>query len=236
MKQLSFIILIMISIKENLAQDMEPIKLDRPDQTETPVIVPVKYFQMENGFAYLYNDKKSKAYAYPSTLMKYGIAKFIDLRVITGLLTTQFDDKNITGIVPLTIGFKLNLLKEKGIIPLTSLLAHLTFPKLASEKYKATYYGPSFKFAMQHTLSKKISLSYNLGAFWNGVTTEPILLYTLTTAVSLTEKLGSYVEVYGFVPEHQTALHSMDTGLCYLVNNDISLDISGGYRITKNAP
>ena len=113
MKQLAFIILIMISIKKNLAQDMEPIKLDRPDQTETPAIVPVKYFQMENGFAYLYNDKQSKAYTFPSTLMKYGIAKFIDLRVITGLLTTQFDDKNITGIVPLTIGFKLNLLKEK---------------------------------------------------------------------------------------------------------------------------
>src|SRR3954452_16119869 len=98
MKQLAFIILVMINIKENLAQDMEPIKLDRPDETETPAIVPVKYFQMENGFAYLYNNKQSKACAYPSTLMKYGIAKFIDLRVITGLLTTQSNDENITGI------------------------------------------------------------------------------------------------------------------------------------------
>src|SRR3954465_9613516 len=120
MKQLAFIILIMISIKENLAQDMEPIKLDRPDQTETPAIVPVKYFQMENGFAYLYNDKHSKVYTYPSTLMKYGIANFLDLRLVTGLVTTQLDDENITGIVPLTLGFKLNFLKEKGIIPQTA--------------------------------------------------------------------------------------------------------------------
>src|SRR5437762_9327506 len=101
MKQLAFIILIMISIEENLAQDIEPIELDRPDQTETPAIVPVKYFQMENGFAYLYNNEQSRAYTYPSTLMKYGIAKFLDLRVITGVLTTQSSDENITGIVPL---------------------------------------------------------------------------------------------------------------------------------------
>ena len=96
--------------------------------------------------------------------------------------------------------------------------------------------GPSFKFAMQHTLSKKVSLGYNLGALWNGVTTEPIFQYTFTTSVSLTEKWGSYIEVYGFAPENEMAQHSMDTGLSYLVNNDISLDISGGYCLTHNAP
>ena len=115
-------------------------------------------------------------------------------------------------------------------------LAHLSFPTIATKNYKATYYAPSFKFAMQHSLSKKVSLGYNLGALWNGATTRPIFLYTLTTGVSLTEKLGSYVEVYGFAPKHETAQHSMDTGLSYLVNNDISLDISGGYRLTQNAP
>jgi hypothetical protein len=237
MKKLVFLILLLISLHNKiLAQDIEPIEPDRPDQTESPIIIPVKYFQMENGFAYLYNDKQNKAYTYPSTLMKYGIAKFIDLRVITGLVTTRSGNENATGIVPLTIGFKLNFLKEKGVIPQTAFLAHLSFPTLASAKYKATYYAPSFKFAMQHTLSKKVSLGYNLGALWNGALTTPIFLYTLTAGVSLTEKLGSFIEVYGFAPKHEAAQHNIDAGLSFLVNNNISLDISGGYRLTPNAP
>ncbi len=236
MKKSVWIFLLTISLQKISAQDIEPIEPDRPDQTESPIIIPVQYFQMENGFAYLYNNRDNKAYTYPSSLMKYGIAKFIDLRVITGLVTTQLNDESTTGIVPLTVGFKLNFLKEKGIIPQTAFLAHLAFPTIASEKYKATYYAPSFKFAMQHTLSKKVSLGYNLGALWNGVTTKPIFLYTLTTGISLTKKLGSYIEVYGFAPKYETAQHSIDTGLSYLVNNNISLDISGGYHLTQNAP
>jgi hypothetical protein len=237
MKKLVWIILLNITLYTKIsAQNIQPIEPDRPDQTESPVIVPVKYLQMENGFAYLYNDKLNKAYTYPSTLIKYGITNFFDLRLITGVVTTQLDKEKITGLIPLTIGFKLNFLKEKGLIPQTAFLAHLTFPTLASAKYKLNYYAPSFKFAMQHTLSKKLTLGYNLGALWNGVTTKPIFLYTLTTGISLTEKLDGYIEIYGFAPQHETAQHSTDTGLSYLLTQNISLDISGGYGITQNAP
>ena len=89
---------------------------------------------------------------------------------------------------------------------------------------------------MQHTLSDKVSLAYNLGAEWNGETAEQTYIYTLTTGIAFTQKLGGYLEVYGFLPQDSTANHRFDCGFTYLVNNDFIVDLSGGVRITKNAP
>jgi len=44
---------------------------------------------------------------------------------------------------------------------------------------------------------------------------EPTFIYTLTTGYSISEKIGSYVEVFGFAPQTQTANHSFDGGVTY---------------------
>ena len=43
-----------------IAQEKEPIQADRPDQTETPAIVPRGMFQVETGFTFQKNDEISK--------------------------------------------------------------------------------------------------------------------------------------------------------------------------------
>jgi len=50
---------------------------------------------------------------------------------------------------------------------------------------------------MQHTLSKRFTLGYNLGYEWDGESSNPNFIYTLTTGITITEKLGGYVEVFG---------------------------------------
>jgi hypothetical protein len=65
------------------------------------------------------------------------------------------------------------LTEEKGIFPKTSFIAHIGLPNAASTKYKTDYFAPEFRFTMQHTLSEKFSLSYNLGLEWDGFSAEP---------------------------------------------------------------
>ena len=89
---------------------------------------------------------------------------------------------------------------------------------------------------MLHTLSDRLTLSYNLGAEWDGENPEPIFIYTLAPAYSFTDKIGAYIEIYGFAPQQQRADHRADGGIFYLVKNHIQLDVSGGFRITNNAP
>ena len=127
-------------------------------------------------------------------------------------------------------------MEEKGIIPLTSFIGHIGIPKLASSNYKATYFAPEFRFTMQHTISEKQSLAYNIGAEWNGETAEPTFVYTLTTGYSLGEKIGAYFELYGFVPQIEKPDHRFDAGLTYLFNPNHQLDISGGFGLSKTSP
>ncbi len=59
------------------------IQTDRPDQTECPFIVPVGYIQFETGTSVELITKENKIYSHPSLLIKYGMSKHFELRLIT---------------------------------------------------------------------------------------------------------------------------------------------------------
>ena len=218
------------------AQSLPPIQLDRPDQTECPFIVPAKHFQLESGINFEKINKDEKSFVHPAILWKYGVNEKVELRLITEVTTVENYQLKITGLNPVTVGFKVNLAKEKGILPTTSFIGHLTIPGIASNKLKATYFAPAFRFTMQHTITDKISLGYNLGAEWDGESPEPTFIYTITTGFSLTEKTGAYIEAYGFVPQKSKADHRLDGGFTFLLQQNIMVDISGGIGIASNAP
>lgn len=234
-----YLTLILIHLLGTMAlrgQPLSPIATDRPDQTECPFIVPKGYFQAENGFVYEKTDANSHAAAYPSVLWKYGISDNFEVRLITELVSEKAASDTKTGLMPITVGFKVKIFEEKGILPKTSFIGHLTVPTLASKAFSADFYAPSFRFTMQHTLSDRFTLAYNLGAEWDGTTPETTLIYTVTTGCGITKKLGVYVELYGFALQNQSADHRFDGGLTYLVSNNVMMDVSGGCGLSHNAP
>ncbi len=217
------------------AQVLPPIATDRPDQTECPFIVPKGYIQAENGFFYEKTTKNSQSMAFPTVLWKYGLSDNFELRLITELVSEKTTTTEV-GLTPVTVGFKVRISEEKGFVPKTSFIGHLTTPKLASKEFTTNFYAPSFRFTMQHTLSDRFNLAYNLGAEWDGKTPEPTFIYTLTTGFSINQKAGAYLELYGFLPQNQLFDHRLDGGLTYLVNNNFMIDVSGGIGLSPNAP
>lgn len=218
------------------SQTLEPIQVDRPDQTETPYLVPKDMFQLESGFSYIKNDDNNSTQYFPSALWKYSINDNFEMRLITELVNEEKSKNPNTGLKPIQIGCKIKICEEKGIIPKTSFIGHLSIPNIASSKYKTDFFAPRFRFVMQHTLSDKFSLSYNLGSEWDGFSAEPTFIYTLTSGYSITDKLGSYIELFGFAPQNDKANHNFDGGITYLINNNFMLDLSSGFGITENAP
>lgn len=217
------------------AQGPGPIQTDRPDQTETPYTVPAKHFQMETGVSFEQTDPEIQSYTDPTILFKYGLNDHFELGLITEFATLKARETT-SGLTPITLRFKEKITDEKGLLPITSFIGYLTVPNWASKEFKSTYLAPAFRFTMQHTLSQKFSIGYNLGAEWNGETPEPAFIYTLTTGYSISEKIGAYAEVYGFAPQKSKPDHRFDCGLNYLVKENMLLDLSGGVGITKNAP
>lgn len=221
----------------------QALEADRPDQTETPAIVPRKHFQFEMGFIYEEDkqvDLMQQSFTYPTLLAKYGVNKNFELRLIIEHSGTsvknQGNKTKIRGLAPLQIGLKAKLLEEKGIVPQTSLIMHVALPGVASQGLRSNYVAPNFRLVMQHTLSENISLSYNLGAEWDGVSPASTGIYTLTSGFKLSEKWGTYIELYGFLPEQSVASHSFDGGICFYPRPNIMLDISAGFGINEYAP
>ena len=215
---------------------LDPIAADRPDQTETPAIVPKGMFQFETGLLYEKTTLNTEQYLLPTLLSKYGVNEFFELRLITEVQSNNDNGVVTAGLAPVLAGFKVRISQEKGIIPATSFIGHVQFPKVASHDFAASHLAPEFRFVMQHTLNEKMSFSYNLGAEWDGETAEATYIYTVSTGIGLSNKLGMYFEFFGFAPELHTAAHSFDSGFTYLLSNDAMLDISGGIGLNDIAP
>src|SRR5690349_799760 len=83
------------SVAFSKASHLAPIATDRPDQTESPYLVPVGYFQIETGFmaeAGHHEGQPQKNVTYHSSLLKYGLSTNFELRLITEYLGYQLRD------------------------------------------------------------------------------------------------------------------------------------------------
>jgi len=218
------------------AQEIESIQTDRPDLTESAFTVPAGYFQLEAGFLRTIINSNTQFNLHPTFLFKYGMSSSFEFRLITDLASYQNNGANEIVILPIAVGVKIAISEEKGLIPKTAFIGHLKIPTGGESELASTYFAPSFRFTMQHTLSQKITLGYNLGTEWSGITAEPIFIYTITSAISLTPSWGAYLELFGYAPQFNSAEHSVDGGFTYLLNNNCLADISFGLGITSNAP
>jgi Putative MetA-pathway of phenol degradation len=221
------------------AQELERMETDRPDQTECPFIVPKKWMQAEWGFNYEKTSSRLNTFIYPTLLTKYGVGKKLELRLITTLIAER--EHHIPGPVtnaglePVEIGFKTALLEEKGVIPKTSLIAHIAIPELSSAKFKTDKWAPNFVFTMQHTISSSLAVGYNLGAAWDGFTNTPYWIYRFSPGVNIGERFYAYAEAFGFIQRDETANHNIDGGLAYYFNNDLKLDLSAGKGLSASS-
>ncbi|MBL7767206.1 MAG: transporter [Chitinophagaceae bacterium] len=225
------------------AQDVDPIQTDRPDQTESPALTPKRQVQVEIGFAFeqdVVGGTQFRNITHPNILTKYGVNDRFELRLVTeyagSRIATAVGEVGTQTISPTLIGLKVNFCDEKKWIPKTSMIFHLGIPALASKVYHQDGIFNTFRFLMQHTLSDRMSLSYNLGAEWDGVVSSTTGIYTLSLSYGLLPKLGAYIELYGFVPQQTAAMHQYDMGMTYLVTRDIQLDVSGGFGLNAAAP
>lgn len=233
--RLIFFILFLAASTPLFAQELPSIEADRPDQTESAFTVPRGFFQIESGFHYENYGKGGDILFHPSVLWKFGLTNRFELRLVTELVTEKIEDGSTSGVLPVAAGFKFSLLQEQGVIPQTAVMGHLTSPKGGSEPFHLLQPAPSFRFNMQHSLSDRAGLGYNLGAEWDGYNKSPVYIYTLATDISLGKRSGLFVELYGFFPRKAKAEHCFSGGFTWLVNNNLLFDIAGSGGLTSGS-
>ncbi|EDP70979.1 hypothetical protein FBALC1_00807 [Flavobacteriales bacterium ALC-1] len=224
------------------AENSDTIVTDRPDATEASSTVGKGTLQIETGGLYESFEKnniKSETYTYNTALIRYGILDNLELRLgwnfVEGVTKVNGNklDNVASGLSPLLLGVKIDIAEEKDGMPEIALIGHV-FPIFsASADFRPETTGVDFRFSLSHTLSEKSSLGYNIGAQWGNDSPEAAGIYTLAYGYSLSDKFGFYAELYGDLPEDNSANHYWDAGFTYLASNDLQFDVYFGTSITE---
>ncbi|MCG8474151.1 MAG: transporter [Cytophagales bacterium] len=225
------------------AQQRKPeLITDRPDQTESSVTVPKSSLQIESGFLYeKYSSQANKA-IWNTTLLRYGLLENMEMRLgweasrSRTALNGRDDVTVAQGLSPLSLGFKVNIQKGEGFKPSIGFLASVELPFSASSSYITKGTGASMRFSLEHDLSEKFSMGYNLGADWSGENAYATYAYTFVVGYSPADRLGLFAELYGFVPEDRyrevDAEHLFNAGFTYSIAPMFQWDVSAGTALS----
>jgi hypothetical protein len=247
MKNLSLFVIAFFILNAAIAQNEEPapIVTDRPDQTESAVTVPKKSLQIESGFTFGWDKNEgisSKDLGFNATLLRYGIHPRLELRLgaaYAGLETENEitkEETSLSGFAPLVLGLKWNFLYGDGPIPTMALLSSFDIPAIASEDFSDGNVLQKFIVAGSWDLSQVFSFGFNFGSIIDWKESDFTTLYTAALGIGITDWMGAFVELYGFLPAGEYSDHRFDMGFTFPVRHNLQFDISGGLGISKNSP
>ncbi|MBI3143623.1 MAG: transporter [Bacteroidetes bacterium] len=213
-----------------------PIQTDRPDQTESPYLVPPGHLQFEMGCNYAHESHSTASLQMPTSLWKYGINDRVECRAIAEINALIGTSGSQTGLLPMQLGFKATLWNAKAWLPEAAFIAHVALPQWASRDLTSPFIAPNFRFTFQHVISQRLSIGYNLGAQWDGESPEPTCIYTLATGYAISQKWSCYAEIYGFVPQYTGSTHRADGGVAFQPSPHRQFDLSGGMALIPTLP
>ena len=203
--------------------------------------------QIEIGATYRENrdDDELRSLATAETLIRIGLRRAIELRLgFSGYQWESLDGGGNTdrGAGDLEVGFKWKLREEMGWRPQTAFLFGLSLPT-GEEGFSSERFDPAFRFAFAHTLSDRLSMGYNLGVAWEtsddegDLDTNAFLQYTWTLGMGLTDRWGTFFELFGDVPLNASGgtAHSADVGVTYLLRENLQLDAAVGAGLSSAA-
>lgn len=225
-----WLVLCLLVSWEVFGQQEGRMETDRPDQTECPFIVKKGYLQAEMGFN-KNHEWVGFNYNLPSTLWKYGLGKWIELRYVNNIKM----DPDLAFLHE-AVGFKVKLLEASKYTPLTSLIVHYNIrddKRDVSDKNPEPHSIGQAVVTFQHDVYKELGMGYNFGCevHENGKVEG---IYRVSPGLNIGKKWYAYAEVFGRFPTSNVADHWYDGGIAYYLSDHVKADISAGRSFTAS--
>jgi Putative MetA-pathway of phenol degradation len=224
---------ILILLSTSTIVRSQTIETDRPDQTEASSCMEKGKLQVESGVLLEFtegNGEQARNLLLPTKLIRLGLSDYFELRLLNQYQNLHFKGKTFQGIADLEIGTKIQLYQRENANFEMALLTHLRLPT-GSLLLRNTRYATLNKLCLSHNLSETLSIGYNLGYNYEGLG-KGDGSYTLALNYGISEKVGTYIETYGFAYDFETFESNFDAGFTYLIQDNLQFDFSYGTGLT----
>jgi hypothetical protein len=231
-----------------LAQDgwsglEDPISPDRPDFTEGTGLVPPGHVQLEGGVT-LARVEDVDSTTLGELLVRFGIGERSEARIGLGSYTRIEDGLaggSVSGFEDPALELKYRFTDDAGELapgqPAVALVLGTSVP-VGDKDLTDDEWVPAAVFAFDWDLGR-FGVGANLGGSYEaGDERFAQAFASLTAGVSVTDRLGTYVEWYGFSEEEKDgpATHYVDGGISFLINDDLIVDARIGTGLNDADP
>jgi hypothetical protein len=216
----------------------EEISTDRPDFTETSVVVPRHRLQLESGFTYTDEaDGAGHALNFPELLLRYGVGRRTELRLgVPDHVRSRIAGEGGNFFSDLYLGFKQQL-GPTGAGWGLALIPAVTIPTGSGAQGSGSV-DPEIVLTWSRDLSRKWAVGGIAGFALPREQGERRLTVfpTVSFARSLSDRWGTFFEWAAEFPEGAGDVHLFHHGYTYLVNRTTQADLHVGFGLSRSAP
>jgi hypothetical protein len=225
---LSIFALACMAFAQDKAKPTEPIVTDRPDFTESSIVVPLRWLQMESGFTYQ-SFRGGSSFSAPELLFRYGYASRAELRLgLPDYNRLRADGETFYGFGDTYLGAKFQL----GPLPNGDDLALIPAVSLPSDTdFSSGSVDPELKVCWSRDIGGKWSVAAMAYGLWTtGENEDRIFVFqpTISFGRELTERLGMFIEYAGVFVRQSRPDHIAHLGFAYRPTPKSQFDLHGG--------
>lgn len=224
-------------------ETLPPLSSDRPDFTEGTSTIPFGHVQVEGGITWQEiggEDSMSTG----ELLVRYGFRENMEARLGVGSWT-RIDGPggDLDGYEDPELGLKVRLTapaddRPPGL-PAVALLLATTVP-VGSKELTTDDWQPTALLAFDWDVNDLLAIGANLGASYPSDGDEQFdqILASVTAAIAATDRLGVFLEAYGFSQEEPDgdATQYVDTGVTFALTDNLQLDARIGFGLNDPSP
>jgi hypothetical protein len=237
--------------EEDGEEEEEPLATDRPDFVEASSNVGRGRVQLEMGYTYIHDEEGgaiTRHHSYPEILLRIGLlADWLELRIGQNFGSehhrSELESLTGNGAEDLYLGIGLALTQQRGLLPESRVIVQTRVPT-GSHAFGADKMLPGANLLygwdvipdlMSVAGSTQVNRSVDSVGHYHTTWAQ-----AFTTGISLTDKLGMYLESFGIFPSGARAPDSgpeyyADGGFTYRITNNFQLDIRAGVGLNRRA-
>ena len=212
---------------------------DRPDFTESAATVPASRVQLEGGYTFS-RAGEVREHALGEILVRVGVAEDLEFRLgLNSYAWNLSPSADVSGFKDATIGAKWSVYNDREDRISFSVLAATTLPT-GGKEFREDALQPEAKFIVAWGMTDRQTISANLNTTAASIGGKRFALISgsLSLGQLITDVLGAYAEVFGFLPQQEGApdAYYLNGGMTWLISADVQLDARVGGRLNGSQP